>query len=76
MRIEGKHKQTFEIEYELEEIESRYFDNKAKTEILCKIDRKKIRAYCKGIKLTDKYLKKMKRLGFNYVEQNNETAES
>lgn len=69
MKIEGKHKQTFDIEYEFKETENRYFDDDPRIEIQCTFSKKKLRAYTKGVKATVKYLAKMKRLGFEPVEQ-------
>ncbi len=69
MTVEGKYKQSFEIEYELKSPEVLYFDNEPKITIDVKYNKKQIRAYQKGFKETAKYLKKMKRLGFTLVEQ-------
>lgn len=69
MKIEGKYKQAFEIEYELTSPEVLYCDNDPKISIDVKYNKKHLRAYKKGVKATVKYLAKMKRLGFTPVEQ-------
>ena len=69
MKIEGKYKQSFEIEYELKQPEVLYFDNDPKITIDVKWNKKHLRTYKKGIKATVKYLARMKRLGFTSVEQ-------
>lgn len=69
MKIEGKYKQTFEIEYELKQSDVLYYDNDAKITINYTYNKKQIRAYKKGVKATVKYLARMKRLGFTPVEQ-------
>lgn len=67
--IFGKYKQSFEIEYELKQPELLYSDDCTKTTIDFSFNKKQVRAYKKGIKATVKYLARMKRLGFEPVEQ-------
>lgn len=69
MKIEGKHKHTFEIEYEICSPKTLYYDNDPKITINFNFNKKQVRAYKKGIKTTAKYLAKMKLLGFTLVEQ-------
>ena len=73
MKIEksifGKYKQSFEIEYELKQPDVLYSDNCTKMTIDLSVNKKHLRAFTKGVKLTVKYLAKMKRLGFTPVEQ-------
>lgn len=72
--IFGKYKQSFEIEYELKQPDLLYSDDCTKMTIDLQVNKKHLRAYKKGIKLTAKYLARMKRLGFTLVEQ--ETGEN
>lgn len=67
--IFGKYKQSFEIEYELKQPDVLFYDNNPKTTISFAYNKKQIRTFKKGVKLTVKYLARMKRLGFTPVEQ-------
>jgi hypothetical protein len=73
--IFGKYKHSFEIEYELKQPVVRYDDyTPLSMTIDLSVNKKQLRAYKKGVKATVKYLARMKRLGFEPVEQkqNNE----
>lgn len=67
MNICGKYKHEFFIEYEILSPEIKYDDNKPTATFTCKSNKKQLRACKKGLALTVKYLKKMKRLGFETV---------
>ena len=76
MKIYGKHTHTFEIEYEIKKPETRYADNDPKLKVIFSFNKKQVKTYKKGLALTCKYLKKMRRLGFEWVEPtevNNDT---
>ena len=72
MKIAGKHKQTFEIEYEIKESVQRYCDDNPSFTVDFAYNKRQLRNYKRGIKATIKYLAKMKRLGFELVEQERE----
>lgn len=59
-----KHKWLYEIDVEVKEPEIRWSDNKPATTITIKPNKKQERALIKGVRLTDKYVRKMKKLGF------------
>lgn len=66
MRIEGKHTLSYELEYEFKQTENRYSD---RIELECTYNKKNLRRFRKGVKATVRYLQKMKRLGFEPIEQ-------
>lgn len=64
MRISGKYKHNFIIEYELTAPEMKWADNNPTCTVTLKHNKKHLKTCRKGVKYTERYLKSMRRLGF------------
>ena len=71
MKVDEKYELICKIEYSIRG-DADFDDDKGQNKLSCKVNKSQVKVAAKGVKLTIKYLKKMKRLGFEIIDPKRE----
>lgn len=71
MKVDEKYEMICKIEYRIRG-DADFDDGKMQNKLSGKVNKSQVKAAAKGVKLTIKYLKKMKRLGFEIIDTKRE----